>query len=229
MSKNKKSNKNIIIVGNSNNDYLTWLGKLEDFNIKTVNNLEDYSKLIEKNESIDLVVFTGGSDVNPDYYGQNIGKYTHIDKERDIFEVNLWENLPKRILKVCICRGAQFATAMSGGSLIQHVNGHGGDHIISTKDGIILTMTSTHHQMMYPYDLNKDKFDLIAWSTYFKSDTYLNGRNEEIELSKDFLEPEIVYYKNTNALAIQGHPEFSSCDKEASNYCLDLIRNYLNK
>lgn len=229
MSKNKKSNKNIIIVGNSNNDYLTWLDKLEGFNIKTVNNLEDYGKLIEKNESIDLVVFTGGSDVNPDYYGQNIGKYTHIDKERDIFEVNLWENLPKRILKVCICRGAQFATAMSGGSLIQHVNGHGGDHIISTKEGIILTMTSTHHQMMYPYELNKDKFDLIAWSTYFKSNTYLNGRNEEIELSKDFLEPEIVYYKNTNALAIQGHPEFSSCDKEASNYCLDLIRNYLNK
>ena len=229
MSKNKKSNKNIIIVGNSNNDYLTWLGKLEGFNIKTVNNLEDYSKLVEKEETIDLVVFTGGSDVNPDYYGQNIGKYTHIDKERDIFEVNLWERLPYNVLKVCICRGAQFATAMSGGSLIQHVNGHGGDHVISTKEGINLTMTSTHHQMMYPYELNKDKFDLIAWSTYFKSDTYLNGRNEEIEIPTEFLEPEIVHYKNTNALAIQGHPEFSSCNREASEYCLDLIRNLLNK
>ena len=75
MSKNKKSNKNIIIVGNSNNDYLTWLGKLEGFNIKTVRSLADYSKLVEKEETIDLVVFTGGSDVNPDYYGQNIGKY----------------------------------------------------------------------------------------------------------------------------------------------------------
>ena len=229
MSKNKKSNKNIIIVGNSNNDYLNWLGKLEGFDIKTVRNLEDYAKLVKKDESIDLVVFTGGSDVNPDYYGQNIGKYTHIDKERDIFEVNLWERLPYGVLKVCICRGAQFATAMSGGSLIQHVNGHGGDHVISTKEGIMLTMTSTHHQMMYPYDLNKDKFDLIAWSTYFKSDTYLNGRNEEIEIPTEFLEPEIVHYKNTNALAIQGHPEFSSCNKEASNYCLDLIRNLLNK
>lgn len=124
---------------------------------------------------------------------------------------------------------SQFLTTMSGGSLIQHVNGHGGDHLISTKEGIMLKMTSTHHQMMYPYDLNKDKFDLIAWSTYFKSDTYLNGRNEEIEIPTEFLEPEIVHYKNTNALAIQGHPEFSSCNREASDYCLDLIRNYLNK
>ena len=229
MSKNKKSNKNIIIVGNSNNDYLNWLGKLEDFNIKTVRSLEDYSKLVEKQETIDLVVFTGGADVNPDYYGQNIGKYTHINKERDIFEVSIWERLPYNVLKIGICRGSQFATAMSGGSLIQHVNGHGGDHVISTKEDITLTITSTHHQMMYPYDLNKDKFDLIAWSTYFKSDTYLNGRNEEIEIPTEFLEPEIVYYKNTNALAIQGHPEFSSCNKEASNYCLDLIRNLLNK
>lgn len=229
MSKNKKSNKNIIIVGNSNNDYLTWLGKLDGFNIKTVTSLEDYTKLVKKNESIDLVVFTGGSDVNPDYYGQNIGKYTHIDKERDIFEVNLWKRLPYNVLKVGICRGSQFATAMSGGSLIQHVNGHGGDHVISTKEGITLTMTSTHHQMMYPYELNKDRFDLIAWSTYFKSDTYLNGKNEEIEIPTEFLEPEIVYYKNTNALAIQGHPEFSSCNREASDYCLDLIRNLLNK
>jgi GMP synthase-like glutamine amidotransferase len=224
-----KIKKNIIIVGNSNNDYLTWLGKLKNFNIKVINNLKDFNKLLDKGEFIDLAVFTGGSDVNPDYYGQNIGKFTHIDKERDAFEVSIWERLPKSVVKVAICRGAQFATAMSGGSLVQHVNGHGGEHTISTKEGLILNMTSTHHQMMYPNELSKDAYDLIAWSTYFKSDTYLNGRNEEMEIPREFLEPEIVYYKNTNALAIQGHPEFSSCDTETSNYCLDLVRNLLSK
>ena len=226
MSKNKK---NIIIVGNSNNDYLNWLGKLKGFNIKVINSLKDFNTINDKEESIDLVVFTGGSDVNPDYYGQNIGKFTHIDKERDAFEVSVWERLSKSIVKIGICRGSQFLTAMSGGSLVQHVNGHGGEHIISTKEDFNLKMTSTHHQMMYPNDLSKDAYDLIAWSTYFKSDTYLNGKNEEMEIPREFLEPEIVYYKNTNALAIQGHPEFSSCNTETSDYCLDLVRNLLNK
>ena len=34
-------------------------------------------------KDIDLVLFTGGEDVNPHYYNEQIGKYTHINSNRD--------------------------------------------------------------------------------------------------------------------------------------------------
>ena len=83
--------------------------------------------------------------------------------------------------------------------------------------------------MLYPFDMDSKDYELLAYSEYFQSKTYLNGDNEEIELSKDFLEPEIVYYKNTNALCIQGHPEWSHCEKRTSNMCLNLIDKYLQE
>ena len=81
--------------------------------------------------------------------------------------------------------------------------------------------------MIYPFDLNEKDYELIAYSEYFQSNTYLNGDNEEIELSNNFLEPEIVYYKKTNALCIQGHPEWSHCERRTSSMCLNLIDKYL--
>ena len=120
-------------------------------------------------------------------------------------------------------------TVLSGGRLIQHVEGHGRDHSMILNNRLSYKITSSHHQMLYPFDLNKKDYELIAYSEYFQSKTYLNGNNEEIELSKDFLEPEIVYYKNTNALCIQGHPEWSHCEKRTSNMCLNLIDKYLKE
>ena len=90
-------------------------------------------------------------------------------------------------------------------------------------------MTSSHHQMLYPFDLNENDYELIAYSEFFKSSTYLNGNNEEIELPLNFLEPEIVYYKNTNSLCIQGHPEWNHCEEKTSKMCLNLINKYLKK
>jgi len=83
--------------------------------------------------------------------------------------------------------------------------------------------------MIYPFDLNEKSYELIAYSEYFQSKTYLNGDNKEVELSKNFLEPEIVYYKNTNALCIQGHPEWSHCERRTSSMCLNLIDKYLKE
>lgn len=219
---NKKIN--VAIVGNyGNSEYIKWLQSIDNYEmvISEIKNREDLSRVTEYP---DLLVFTGGSDVNPDYYSEKLGKYTHIDKERDSFEYAVYDKLNNRnVKKLGICRGSQFLTVLSGGKLIQHVNGHMGEHTIETQGSSRFKMTSDHHQMLYPFELNKEQFKLIAWSEYFKSSTYLNGNNEEIDLNKDFLEPEIVYYNNTNSLTIQGHPEYSHCNKETSNYCKRLV------
>lgn len=182
-------------------------------------NVLDVTKDIDE---IDLLIFTGGADVSPSFYKEKVGKYTHVMTHRDVEERKIYReytNTPK----LGICRGAQFLTVMAGGKLIQHVGQHGISHLVEDKEGNVLSITSTHHQMMYPYEILADKFDLIAWSEEKRSETYLNGNNEEMPILPTFKEPEIVYYEGENSLAIQGHPEFVTCPEITKEYCLDLI------
>lgn len=180
----------------------------------------------------DLILFTGGEDVDPSYYYENCGKYTSFNHKRDELETNTFNLFPLSVPKLGICRGAQLLTVLSGGRLIQHVEGHHVDHPITLKKynpGKELVMTSSHHQMLYPFNLNKNKYDLIAYSTYFKSKVYLNGDNKQIELPDDFLEPEIVKYHSTNSLCIQGHPEWMDLKSTTVTYIKTIIKDELFK
>ena len=180
--------------------------------------------------NINFMLLTGGEDVNPEFYGETMGNRTSCNLKRDEIEAHMY-HLYRHIPKLGICRGSQFLTVMAGGKLIQDVNGHGGTHTIQTGFGMPeghfknYPMSSTHHQMMYPFTLPKSKYKLIAWSEYYLSNSYLNGKNQSIELPDDFLEPEIVFYPNEKSLAIQGHPEFNGVAAETVNLVKILVNN----
>lgn len=212
---------NIVIADDTSSlDYVSYLNeKYEVIVHKT--------KDVKNPKDIDLVLFTGGEDVNPAHYNENIGKYTHINNNRDKKEIDTFYRFKGKSFLLGICRGNQLLTILSGGKLIQHVEGHCRDHSMVLNNSLKYNITSSHHQMIYPFDLNEKDYELIAYSEYFQSNTYLNGDNEEIELPNNFLEPEIVYYKKTNALCIQGHPEWSHCEKRTSQMYLNLIDKYL--
>jgi len=178
-------------------------------------------------EDISIALFTGGEDVNPIYYDEQLGSNTYINAKRDTLEEEAFNSLAPHVLKVGICRGSQFLTVMSGGKLIQHITGHSRSHNVVDIENNIFEVTSTHHQMMYPFNLNKDNYDIIGISQDILSEKYLNGNDQEILLDKNFKECEIVYYKNTNSLAIQGHPEFNHSTLEFKNYCYNLIDKLL--
>lgn len=217
----EKENLTIVFADDSSSlEYVEYLST--DFNVTVVKQNDVKSK-----RDIDLIVFTGGEDVNPQYYGEQLGKYTHINSNRDNKEVDCFNRFRNVVPMLGICRGNQLLTVLNGGKLIQHVEGHGSTHTIKDFKGGTYKMTSTHHQMVYPFNLSKDSYTLIAYSEFFKSTTYLNGDNEEIKLDKDFLEPEIVFYPNTKCLGIQGHPEYGSCPDETKRYCMRLIKKYL--
>lgn len=216
MNKNKL---NILII-NSNSQYDKFF--LSNFNCELISEKDNITP--------DIVVFTGGEDVSPNFYNEEKGKYTYHNTERDIIEDELFNKYNRKgCLFVSICRGAQFLTVMNGGKLIQHVEGHSVSktHPIMNNNNDTYQITSTHHQMMYPFNLNKNEYHLIAWSKYFRSKTYLNGNDEEIELDPEFLEPEIVYYPKTRSLCIQGHPEYPMCPQDTVKYIVDLINHYL--
>lgn len=191
----------------------------------------DKIKIVDTISEADIVLFTGGEDVHPSYYGEKKGQFTRTNIDRDRREVKAF-NEARMYNKFClgICRGSQWLTIMSGGELIQHVTNHAicGTHKIHLmNEDVNIDITSTHHQMMYPFHLDKESYTLIAKSTKDLSTTYLNGEDREKRLVSNFVECEIVYYKTTNSLCIQGHPEYMPKDSNAVRYINVLIREYL--
>lgn len=188
---------------------------------------------------IDLICFGGGEDISPGLYGHKlVGSHSEqTPSYRDLFEKEAWKiavSANKPILG--ICRGAQLACVLSGGGLIQDVRGHGparsGDHVLDTIDGGLIPFNSYHHQMMVP---GGTKHKLLAWLTVppVTADTGPNRAYQmdstKVKLPNPFnKEPEIVYFTESKALAIQGHPEFYNDPmEEPVVYTRSLVNRYL--
>lgn len=182
----------------------------------------------------DIFLFAGGEDINPSLYNQNLGSLTGpINQKRDYYEQILFRfSKEKGGKNLGICRGAQFLTAMSGGTLVQHVENHAiyfGHEIFSKLSQGSINVSSLHHQMMNPFDMKSEDYELIAWSLGL-SGVYLNENDQEIEIfHKQKIEPEIVYYPKTTSLCIQAHPEMMFKKSQGLKLFLEVIDNYLNK
>ncbi len=73
------------------------------------------------------LVSSGGGDVHPRYFGQELNgaETEHMSLERDEMELNLLRAALERNLPIFgICRGAQVLNVAAGGSLRQHLDGH---------------------------------------------------------------------------------------------------------
>jgi gamma-glutamyl-gamma-aminobutyrate hydrolase PuuD len=191
-------------------------------------------KLPKDLKNIDFILFEGGADVNPSLYGHdNIVSF--IDEIRDDKEVQLYNKVLDKVLKVGICRGGQFLNVMSGGKMIQDLEGHNsGSHMIDILDQsqsnnfVCMETTSGHHQLMVP-TLDAD---IIAVSPQ-KSEYYIH---DAIDTNKFYFpgklkgEVEILYYPNTHSLCIQGHPEWdTNLNSIFVRFCTHLIGHYVNK
>lgn len=186
--------------------YASWL--------QTFYNLE----IVKSIEEAELLVLPGGSDVNPAIYNEPKGSRTYCSEHCDKEDLEDWNKAMELGLPVLgICRGLQFICAINGGKLIQDVTNHAGcgrHHAIfignvDNKDLNIerpAEITSLHHQMVYPYNLNKKDYRILAYNET-KSTHYLGGDDKPMKLPDDFVEIEVLYFPKTNALGIQGHPE----------------------
>jgi len=222
------SKKKITVAVNNklnNSSYINFL--LKNYDVTVIP-----SDKVKETETIDLVLFIGGEDVYPGYYNQGVGSKTKYNDERDSYERRyLFDRFPNTP-KLGICRGSQFLTVLNGGQLIQHVEGHanGQTHAIQLDlpyDNGIYNITSTHHQMMYPFNLSEKQYQIVGYSKYFLSDKYLNGKDQNIELPLNFVEPEIVYYPETKSLCIQGHPEMNDCPEKTKQLVFNLMNYFL--
>jgi putative glutamine amidotransferase len=74
-------------------------------------------------DALDGVVFSGGSDLDPELYGQDLHPETFgVVRDRDRAELALLQGALERDMPVlAICRGSQVLNVALGGDLVQHL------------------------------------------------------------------------------------------------------------
>lgn len=182
-------------------------------------------------EDCDLVVFTGGPDVNPSIYGDIKLDTTHIDTNRDQLEWRIYNMAyMMAIPMVGICRGMQFLNVMNGGLLIQDVNNHTNCiHSITTHEEETFEVNGDHHQMCIP----QGYFERLAWVKNL-SDHYTTGQTFDVNLylgesdeANYIQEPEALFWPNSNSLGVQYHPEWMDEDSRGYEYFQELLNKYI--
>lgn len=196
----------IYIVGSAGGRYANWME----------------GTVVQKMKDADLVVFTGGEDVDPDFYGHPKHPFTGCNTKRDRYEqIEFNEALELKKPMIGICRGSQFLCVMNGGLLVQHQENPKYMHNITTYDGKVLEITSTHHQAAFPFNLPKESYKILGYTEKL-SKFHEDGNRDEMNPEK---ECEIVYYPKQRCLGIQGHPEAMDIKKHPT---IPYLQNMLN-
>lgn len=163
---------------------------------------------LELVKNADLVIFSGGEDINPRLHGQK-NTYSYFNDERDdvelkVLETSLQEN--KKVLGVC--RGHQLINAVLGGKLVQdlqrdlnviHLGGHDIFYIEeSNLKKIYTNVNSLHHQ------------GVISPGKNLRTTAIYKGVVESTE--------------SENIISVQYHPEFMS----DGDLFFDYIKEWVN-
>lgn len=190
--------------------------------------LQDYN-IVKSIDDADIVILTGGEDVTPDLYGESQHRTTFNNLNRDLYEIDQLKMVRNNQLVVGICRGSQLSCVVNGGKLVQNCHNHCGLHDIrDTKTNEVFRITSTHHQMQYPYNLPKEDYTVMFVASPTRSDIW-EGTGIDTNIIREKGEPEIVLYHKKNRprfLAIQGHPEMIP-ESPISNEINKIIRKIL--
>jgi gamma-glutamyl-gamma-aminobutyrate hydrolase PuuD len=175
-------------------------------------------------DKADLVIFGGGSDVNPALYGAEVHDKTYFNSDRDTADTILYtECLEKGIPMFGVCRGAQFLHVANGGSLYQDLDNHYGDHRMwdLVNKAWIDKVSSVHHQACRPNvpgGMTILATACVSTERHIDNSEVLNGHGMDVEA---------FFYRDTACLGVQGHPEYDNYPYY-TKWCLDLIENFVN-
>ena len=189
----------------------------------------DNHELTDNMEEADTVLFTGGEDVDPSLYGCEKHPTTYSNIQRDLEEKAIFEKVKPHQLCLGICRGSQLLCCLNGGLLIQNVGKHAGfgTHLIINKrnDDERYDITSTHHQMQYPFNLKYGEDYTTLYYSQRRSPYY---EGDKVDYPPH--EPEIVLYHKKGmpkCLAVQGHPEMMRAEAPVIYMLNKLLDRYV--
>lgn len=176
---------------------------------------KNYSDVLD---SADLIVFSGGEDINPKRYNEEERGY--FNDSRDDIEFNVFREVIKRKkTKILgICRGMQLVNVALGGSLIwdifeyckeSHPGVHPLKHVSENSFSFLTVVNSMHHQALLSL-----------------------GQMSNLFYKVHAVEPitgvsEIVTWGN-RILGVQFHPEFFSDSTPEKWKFADTVRKWVN-
>ena len=228
------STKRKILVVNGPTYVSPYRKVAKELDLEFTHNIQDIK---DSPESIALVVFTGGHDVSPEVYGESPHPRTSNSLARDTQEIEVFAIAEAEgIAMAGICRGSQFLCVMAGGKLVQDITNHAGpDHDINAlmPDGSeeTFSVTSSHHQMQYPFNMDDSKYVILGCSTKQRSTHY--AMNAETTYSRQqadanlAMEPDIIWYPEISALGAQYHPEWMPKSSRGFTAYEELVDHYL--
>lgn len=123
-----------VTCGKINERVMRYARPLEAAGVEVVMVAPPETKSLKEIDAAGLLI-TGGTDVNPEMYGQPADpRSDEPDQPRDCLEKRLLDEALERDLAVLgICRGLQFLNVVHGGSLFQH-HGNQPMHWVRTPD-----------------------------------------------------------------------------------------------
>ncbi len=153
-------------------------------------------KSYEEVSKYDLIIFSGGNDINPSTYGERNTHSYSVDDERDSVERRIFERAHKLEKKMLgVCRGLQLINIMMGGQLHQD---------------IYLDANVTHpgvHNLEYRYNhVLKGILPQTVNSLHHQGISYSPPSMHTIATYKDI--PEVCISSDNKKLTVQFHPEF---------------------
>jgi gamma-glutamyl-gamma-aminobutyrate hydrolase PuuD len=165
----------------------------------------------------------GGTDIGSSYYGQRPHRFANMPEvNRDRIEFAAVNNyINDGIPVIGVCRGGQLLCVANGGSLWQHSEKHVRSHSIMCNkldgsfDKTIESVAAGHHQIMNP----SGKYIVLGWAGF---ETTVYDEYDTPKLISDT--PEVVWWPDTNCLAVQPHPEWMISNHPFNIWIDDIIK-----
>ncbi|SHI54115.1 gamma-glutamyl-gamma-aminobutyrate hydrolase family protein [Lutispora thermophila] len=173
--------------------------------------VENKDTLLQYMNIIDGILFTGGEDVLPLYYGENpIKDIGAIEQERDDYEIFLFKEAYDANLPIMgICRGIQLINVALGGSLYQDINSQITGSLGHSPKGS--PMNQVHH--MIRIEKNSKLYDIfenetIAVNSFHHQSIKDLGKDLKVTAySYDGIIEAVESIEKDFVLGVQWHPE----------------------
>jgi hypothetical protein len=176
-------------------------------------------EVVQTMKEADLVQFTGGADVDPMLYGEQVHRSTMYSTHRDTHDMAVYSAAFKMGKPMAgICRGGQFLNVMNEGTMFQDVDHHCETHdVLSVRTSQIISCTSTHHQMMIPSE-DAEILGIVPESrTTYKTSLSVD------DLDKKHHDRDYEVLKYGRQLCFQPHPEYLNIDSDCTKWYFELL------
>lgn len=198
-----------------------------------------------------VVMYGGGEDIHPSLYNEPKLPQTYCGSapsSRDLLEFHAVQLVrDKGAINYGICRGLQMIHVSLGGKLFQHVDNHNRDHRMFLRTSVVENSlhpwtdelkefyennpwglgedpytTSAHHQLIDP-TAGPEDLSILANA----SEAVHKIRSHNNNLTIGSREVEVAYYRMSNSIGVQGHPEFDYKDSPYQLYCRQLMKEIM--